>query len=153
MLTSTLLVLCSVYIGRLPVDLLPRIVYPQVRVNVNNPGVEPVVMEETVAKPLESALATVEGLERLQTNVNEGSVSVELNFSYGTNVDIALQNAATAVERVRSRLPEEASAPTVSKSDPSQMQIFQVAFSSSERDLVSLRQWIDQRLIRHMQVR
>jgi hydrophobe/amphiphile efflux-1 (HAE1) family protein len=146
MLTSTLLVLGVVYIGRLPVDLLPRIVYPQVRVNVSNPGVEPVVLEETVAKPLEAALATVEGLERLQTNVNEGSVSVELNFSYGTNVDLALQNAATAVERVRSRLPEEASAPTVSKSDPSQMQIFQVAFSSTERDLVSLRQWIDQRL-------
>jgi hydrophobe/amphiphile efflux-1 (HAE1) family protein len=146
MLTSTLLVLGVVYIGRLPVDLLPRIVYPQVRVNVSNPGVEPVVLEETVAKPLESALATVEGLERLQTNVNEGSVSVELNFSYGTNVDIALQNAATAVERVRSRLPEEASAPVVSKSDPSQMQIYQVAFSSTERDLVSLRQWIDQRL-------
>jgi hydrophobe/amphiphile efflux-1 (HAE1) family protein len=146
MLTSTLLVLGVVYIGRLPVDLLPRIIYPQVRVNVGNPGVEPVVLEETIAKPLETALATVEGLQRLQTNVNEGSVSVELNFAYGTNVDIALQNAATAVERVRSRLPIEASAPTVSKSDPSQMQIFQVAFSSSERDLVSLRQWIDQRL-------
>src|SRR5690606_16962213 len=146
MLTSTLLVLGSVYIGRLPVDLLPRIVYPQVRVNVSNPGVEPVVLEETVAKPLESALATVEGLERLQTNVNEGSVNVELNFAYGTNVDIALQNAATAVERVRSRLPVEASSPTVNKSDPSQQQIFQIAFSSTERDLVSLRQWIDQRL-------
>ncbi len=146
MLTSLLLVLGFVYVGRLPVDLLPRIVYPQVRVNISNPGVEPVVLEETVAKPLESALATVEGLERLQTNVNEGSVSVELNFSYGTNVDIALQNAATAVERVRSRLPEEATAPVVSKSDPSQMQIFQVAFSSTSRDLVSLRQWVDQRL-------
>ena len=146
MLTSTLLVLGVVYIGRLPVDLLPRIVYPQVRVNVGNPGVEPVVLEETVAKPLEAALATVENLQRLQTNVNEGSVSIELNFSYGTNVDIALQNAATNVERVRSRLPVEASAPVISKSDPSQMQIFQVAFSSSERDLVSLRQWIDQRL-------
>lgn len=146
MLTSTMLVLGVVYIGRLPVDLLPRIVYPQVRVNVSNPGVEPVVLEETVAKPLESALSTVENLERLQTTVNEGSVSIELNFSYGTNVDIALQNASTNVERVRSRLPIEASAPVISKSDPSQMQIFQVAFSSEQRDLVSLRQWIDQRL-------
>lgn len=146
MLTSTLLVLGLVYVGRLPVDLLPRIVYPQVRVNVSNPGVEPVVLEETVAKPLESALATVENLERLQTNVNEGSVSITLDFSYGTNVDFALQDAATNVERVRSRLPEEASAPVVSKSDPSQMQIFQVAFSSETRDLVSLRQWVDQRL-------
>ena len=146
MLTSTMLVLGVVYIGRLPVDLLPRIVYPQVRVNVSNPGVEPVVLEETVAKPLESALSTVENLERLQTTVNEGSVSIELNFSYGTNVDIALQNASTNVERVRSRLPIEASAPVISKSDPSQAQIFQIAFSSQQRDLVSLRQWIDQRL-------
>lgn len=146
MLTSVLLVLGVVYIGRLPVDLLPRIVYPQVRVNVSNPGVEPVVLEETVAKPLEAALATVENLQRLQTNVSEGSVSVELNFSYGTNVDIALQNAATNVERVRSRLPVEASAPVISKSDPSQSQIYQVAFSSTERDLVALRAWIDQRL-------
>lgn len=146
MLTSVLLVLGFVYVGRLPVDLLPRIVYPQIRVNINNPGVEPVVLEETVAKPLEAALATVENLDRLNTNVSEGSVSITLDFSYGTNVDIALQNAATNVERVRSRLPIEASAPVISKSDPSQMQIFQVAFSSSERDLVSLRQWIDQRL-------
>ena len=32
MLTSTLLVLGAVYVGRIPVDMLPRIVYPQVRV-------------------------------------------------------------------------------------------------------------------------
>ena len=146
MLTSTLLVLGIVYVGRLPVDLLPRIVYPQVRVNVSNPGVEPVVLEETVAKPLEAALSTVQNLERLQVSINEGSVGITLDFAYGTNVDFALQDAATNVERVRSRLPEEASAPTISKSDPSQMQIYQIAFSSSTRDLVSLRQWVDQRL-------
>ena len=46
MLTSTLLVLGLVYVGRIPVDLLPKIVYPNVRVQVNNPGVEPVVLEE-----------------------------------------------------------------------------------------------------------
>jgi hydrophobe/amphiphile efflux-1 (HAE1) family protein len=146
MLTSTLLVMGVVYIGRLPVDLLPRIVYPQVRVNISNPGVEPVVLEETIAKPMEAALSTVENLERLQTSVNEGSVSITLDFAYGTNVDFALQDAATNIERVRARLPEEADAPRVSKSDPSQAQIYQVAFSSSSRDLVSLRQWVDQRL-------
>mgnify|MGYP001764843626 CR=1 FL=1 len=146
MLTSVLLVMGFIYVGRLPVDLLPRIVYPQIRVNVSNPGVEPVVLEETIAKPLEAALSTVPNIERLQTSVNEGFVSISLDFAYGTNVDFALQDAATNVERVRSRLPEEADAPTISKSDPSQMAIFQVAFSSPQRDQVSLRQWIDQRL-------
>ncbi len=146
MLMSTLLVLGLVYVGRIPVDLLPRIVYPQVQVTVQNPGVEPIVLEETVAKPLESALATVDGLERLETNISEGRVQVSLHFTYGTNVDFALQDAATNVERVRSRLPEEALAPVITKSDPSQEQIYQVAFSSTERDLISLFQWVDQRL-------
>jgi hypothetical protein len=47
MLTATLLILGFVFVGRLPVDLLPQIDYPQVRVNVSNPGVEPGVLEET----------------------------------------------------------------------------------------------------------
>ncbi len=146
MLTSTLLVLGLVYIGRIPVDLLPRIVYPQVRVSVNNAGVEPIVLEETIAKVLESSLATTEGLQLMSTEINEGRVSMTLDFRYGTNVDFALQDAAKNVERVRARLPVEADPPTINKSDPSQMQIYQVAFSSNERDLVSLRQWVDQRL-------
>jgi hydrophobe/amphiphile efflux-1 (HAE1) family protein len=146
MLTSTLLVLGLVYVGRLPVDLLPRIVYPQVRVSVNNPGVEPIVLEETIAKVLESSLATTQGLQLMSTEINEGRVNMTLDFRYGTNVDFALQDAAKNVERVRARLPVEADPPVINKSDPSQMQIYQVAFSSSERDLVALRQWVDQRL-------
>jgi multidrug efflux pump subunit AcrB len=143
MLTATLLVLGLVFVGRLPVDLLPTIEYPQVRVNVSNPGVEPVVLEETVAKPLEAALAVTEGVTRMETRVNEGWVDVGLHFAQGTDVDFALQDAAKNLERVRSRLPEEAEPPTISKSDPTQMPVYQVAFSSDERDRVSLRQWVD----------
>lgn len=146
MITSTLLVMGLVYVGRLPVDLLPKIVYPQVRVFVSNPGVEPAVLEETVAKPLEAALATTEGLTRIAADISTGFVSVTLDFDYGTNVDFALQDAAKNVERVRRRLPEEAEPPTISKSDPSQQQIYQVAFSSATRNQVALRQWVEQRL-------
>src|SRR5688500_3182318 len=146
MLTSTLLVLGLVYVGRIPVDLLPKIVYPNVRVQVNNPGVEPVVLEETIAKPLESAVAITENLRRIRTDISEGSVGVNLEFALGTNVDYALQDAAKNVERIRSRLPEEADPPTITKWDASQMLIYSVAFSSSERNQVALREWVDQRL-------
>lgn len=146
MLTLTLLVLGVVYVGRVPVDLLPRIVYPQVRVSVSNPGVEPMVLEETVAKPLESALATTENLSLLETDVSEGRVSLTLEFEHGTNVDFALQDAAKNVERVRAQLPEEADSPVISKSEPTASPVFSVAFSSEQRDLIALRQWVDQRL-------
>jgi CzcA family heavy metal efflux pump len=146
MLTATVLILGGVFVGRIPVDLLPEIQYPTVRVNVSNPGVEPVVLEETVAKPLEAALAVTEKLTRMETDVREGNVGVTLHFALGTNVDFALQDAAKNLERIRSRLPEEADPPTINKFDPSQMPVFSVAFSSTVRDRISLRQWVDQRL-------
>ena len=146
MLTSVVLVLGGLFASRLPLDLLPRIVYPQVRVGVSNPGVEPGVMEETVAKPLEAALATTENLVRLETEVQEGRVGVNLHFTYGTDVDIALQNASTNLDRARAQLPEEADPPTIGKSDPSQIPVYEAAFSSDTRDLISLRTWIEDRL-------
>jgi hydrophobe/amphiphile efflux-1 (HAE1) family protein len=145
-LTSVILVLGWLFVARLPLDLLPRIVYPQIRVGVSNPGVEPGVLEETVAKPLETALATTEGLTLIETSIQEGSVGVELHFAYGTDIDVALQNAATNLNRARSQLPLEAEPPTIGKSDPTQAPIYEVAFSSPSRDLVSLRAWIEDRL-------
>ena len=146
MATSVVLVLGFFFLARLPLDLLPSIVYPQVRVNVNNRGVEPEVLEETVAKPLEAALATTEDLARIETEVQEGRVGLNLHFNYGTNIDFALQDAAKNLERARGSLPEEADPPTIFKFDPSQIPIYEVAFSSPTRDLISLRDWVEYRL-------
>jgi hydrophobe/amphiphile efflux-1 (HAE1) family protein len=146
MITSVVLVLGTFFLGGLPLDLLPSIVYPQIRAGVNYPGVEPEVLEETVARPLETALAVTEGVTRIETEVQEGRVGVNLYFEYGTNIDMALQDASKNLDRVRSQLPQEANPPTVFKFDPSQLPVYEVAFSSSERDLVSLRDWVDRRL-------
>ncbi|HEX5581493.1 MAG TPA: efflux RND transporter permease subunit, partial [Gemmatimonadaceae bacterium] len=146
MLTSVVLVLGAIFASGLPLDLLPRIVYPQIRVGVNNPGVEPGVLEETIAKPLEAALATTEGLTRIETEIQEGRVGVNLHFAFGTDIDFALQDASSNLNRARSQLPEEASAPTIGKSDPTQSPVYEVAFSSPTRDLVSLRNWVEDRL-------
>jgi len=146
MLTSAVVLLGLVFLNRLPLDLLPSFVYPQVRVNVNNPGVEPEVLEETVAKPLETALSTTENLTTLETEIQEGRVAVNLHFSFGTNVDFALQDAATRLERARSQLPEEAEPPSIFKFDPSQIAIYDAGFSSEARDLIDLRDWVENRL-------
>ncbi|HEX6693292.1 MAG TPA: efflux RND transporter permease subunit [Longimicrobiales bacterium] len=146
MLTLVLLVLGLFYLGGLPLDLLPSIVYPQLRASVTNPGVEPEVLEETIAKPLEAALSTTQDLERIETQIQEGQVGVNLYFAYGTNVDFALQDASKNLDRARSQMPEEANPPTIFKFDPSQSPIYEEAFSSSSRDLVSLRDWVEYRL-------
>jgi CzcA family heavy metal efflux pump len=146
MLTSVVVVLGIFFLSGLSLDLLPSIVYPNVRANVNNRGVAPEVLEETIAKPLESTLATTEDLVRIETDVREGQVGINLHFRYGTNIDFALQDASKNLDRARGRLPEEADPPTIFKFDPSQMPIYETAFSSSAITLVELRDWVEYRL-------
>ncbi len=146
MMTSVIVVLGMLFLSRLPLDLLPRIVYPQIRVGVNNPGVEPGVLEETIAKPLERALAATENLDDLEVEIEEGRVGVNLIFRFGTNIDFALQDASKNLERVRSSLPVEANPPTVFKFDPNQAAVYEIGIASGTRDLISLRNWVEDRL-------
>jgi hydrophobe/amphiphile efflux-1 (HAE1) family protein len=146
MLTSVVIVLGLFFLSGLSLDLLPSIVYPQVRAGVNNRGVAPEVLEETIAKPLENALATTEDLVAIETEIQEGRVGVNLRFSYGTNIDFALQDASKNLDRARASLPVEADPPTIFKFDPSQMPIYEVAFSSNILSLIQLRDWVENRL-------
>jgi hydrophobe/amphiphile efflux-1 (HAE1) family protein len=146
MLTSVVLVLGLYFLSGLPLDLLPRITYPQIRVAVNYPGVEPEVLEEMVARRLETTLATTENLSRIETEIQEGRVAIDLHFRYGTNVDFALQDASRNLDRARATLPTDIDPPTIFKFDPSQIPVYQVAFSSSDRDPIALRDWIEYRL-------
>ena len=145
--TSVVIVVGLFYLGQLSLDLLPQIVYPQVRARINYPGVAPEVMEEQVAKVLETALAPTEDVVEIETEISEGEAEVNLHFSYGTNVDFALQDASKNLDRARSRLPVDADPPSIFKFDPSQIPVFEVGFSSPTRDAVALRNWVELRLL------
>ncbi len=145
-LWSVVVVLGAFYVTRLPLDLLPQIVYPQIRANVNYPGVAPEVMEEQVTKVLETALATTENLVRLESETEEGRAGVNLHFRYGTDINFALQDASKNLDRARARLPDDAEPATIFKFDPSQAPVYEVAFSSPQRSSVDLRDWVDLRL-------
>jgi len=145
-LWSVVIVLGVFYVSRLPLDLLPQIIYPQIRANVNYPGVAPEVMEEQVTKVLEAALATTENLMRLESETEEGRAGVNLHFRYGTDINFALQDASKNLDRARARLPVDAEPATIFKFDPSQIPVYEVAFSSPLRSPVELRDWVDMRL-------
>jgi len=136
--------------GRLAVDLLPKIIYPQVRAVVSNPGVDPEVMEQTVAKVLEPRLATTEDAILIGSSASEGRVDVDIHFAYGTDVDLALRDASTKLDQARATLPEEADAPLIFKFDPSQIPVLQFAVSSPTRDEVWLKRWAEDSLARQL---
>lgn len=150
-ITSVVLVLGLFFIGRLPVDLLPEVVYPLIRVDVSYPGVAPEVIEEQVTRPLERQLASTEGLTLMASEAEEGMTDVSLLFRYGTDLDLALQDAARLVERARGQLPDDIEPPRLSKFDPGAQAVFEAGFSSNRRSAREVRDWLDNRLAPQLQ--
>jgi hydrophobe/amphiphile efflux-1 (HAE1) family protein len=141
---SVIIVLGGFFYTTLTVDLLPRVVYPVVMAVVNYPGADPFVMEETVTKVLESRMATTEDVVEMRSDTREGRANVRLRFDYGKDIDIALRDASSQLDRARGRLPIDIDPPTIFKFDPSQRPILELALSSEEVDLVRLRRWAEE---------
>jgi hydrophobe/amphiphile efflux-1 (HAE1) family protein len=143
MLALTVIVLGVFALGRLSIDLLPHIIYPEVRVRIIDPGVPATVMEDRVTRQLEEQLAITEDAISIQSRTSQGSSSVDLSFEYGKDIDIALRDASTRLDRAKRFLPDTIDPPTIFKRDPSQIPVMEFVVTSALRDAVELRSWSD----------
>src|SRR4051794_11572871 len=105
MLSAIVILIGGISLTRLPVDLLPDVSQPTVSVSVNYSGVGPLEMEELVTRPLEQQLSAVAGLEQLSSTSSEGSSQVRMSFIWGPDLNEAMDDIRTRLDRVRGRLP------------------------------------------------
>jgi HAE1 family hydrophobic/amphiphilic exporter-1 len=142
MISSIIIMIGGISLTRLPVDLLPDIAQPTVNVRVNYTGVGPLEMEELIVRPLEQQLSAVQGLEQMNSSANEGNAQISLNFVWGTDLNEAMNDIRTRIDRVRNRLPEDAEPPVVQKFDSNAAPIMGLAVESSDGalDRVGLRE-------------
>ena len=142
MISSIVILIGGISLTRLPVDLLPDISQPTVNVRVNYTGVGPLEMEELIVRPLEQQLSAVSGLEQMNSSANEGNANVQLNFTWGTDLNEAMDDIRTRIDRVRGRLPEDADPPVVQKFDTNAAPIMGLGVESTDGtlDRVSLRE-------------
>jgi hydrophobe/amphiphile efflux-1 (HAE1) family protein len=150
-IAAVVLVLGLFFVDRLPVNLLPEVEYPLVRITVNYPGVAPEVMEEQVTRVLERNLASVENLSGISSRASEGRTNVNLIFEHGVDLDIAMQNAARQLETARQQLPGDIEPPRLRKWDPGEWAIWRAGFSSPTRSPREVRDWVEQRLVPQLQ--
>lgn len=146
MLTLTAVVLGVFALGRLSIDLLPHIIYPQVRVRVIDPGVAAAIMEDRVTRQLEEQMAITEDAVGIESTTSEGQSYVLLDFDYGKDIDLALRDASTRLDRAKRFLPTTIDPPMIWKSDPSQIPVMEFLVTSTLLDLVELRTWTDDHL-------
>ncbi|WP_416672187.1 efflux RND transporter permease subunit [Egbenema bharatensis] len=152
MLTLAVIVIGVFFIFSLQVDLLPSITYPRINVRVNSPGISPEVAVDEITRPLEDALSATEGVVQVYSQTREGQVSVDLYFRPGGDVDQALLDATAAFNRARASLPDSLETPRISKADPSQTPVYELALSSQSLSSRELRVFADEELARELAV-
>ncbi|HEY1912916.1 MAG TPA: efflux RND transporter permease subunit [Vicinamibacterales bacterium] len=91
-----------------PVSVFPEVDFPRVLVGVDN-GVAPIdQMQVTVTRPIEEALNSVQGLERVQSITSRGTVEIDLFFSWKVDMFQTLERVNAALARVQTELPATA---------------------------------------------
>jgi hydrophobic/amphiphilic exporter-1 (mainly G- bacteria), HAE1 family len=121
---------------RLPVQQLPNVTFPFVSVSVSYPGTPPLDMENQVTIPVENAISGVAGIQQISGTSSEGLSRVTVQFSVGTDVNIAANDVSQAVSRIMGQLPSNIQPPTIFKANPNSSPIMNLALTgASPQDL------------------
>ena len=92
----------------LPVAQYPDIAPPTVQISASYPGADPEVLAETVAAPIEEQVNGVENMLYMSSQMtSNGSVTITVTFSLGTDIDTAQVLVQNRVSIALPRLPQE----------------------------------------------
>ncbi len=131
----------------IPVDLMPEIDQPTLSINIDYPGVAPEEMETLVSRPMEQIVSSAPGVERVTSTSSEGRSSVQVQFLYGTDIDVATDEVRSRLDRGRRSLPDDIEPPFIFKFDVTQFPIMFLTIAAQEMDAKELRSFTDRNIL------
>jgi multidrug efflux pump subunit AcrB/ABC-type multidrug transport system ATPase subunit len=93
---------------QLPVELLPNAELPMLFVRVGAlTEVSPEYLEQQGVIPVEGAIGTLEGVEKIDTRINGNQASIQISFEQGARVKYAFLKLQQKIDAVKSQLPDD----------------------------------------------
>lgn len=102
---------------KMGLELMPKIDIPYITVVTVYPGASPEELEIDVAKRIEDAVSSIEGLKHVSSVCMENVCQTLLEFEMGVDVDIAATDVREKIDLIRSELPEDVEDPIIQKFD------------------------------------
>ncbi len=115
--------------SRIGISQFPDVDFPNISVSVTWEGAAPEVIENDVVEPLEEALIQVEGVKSITSSSRMGGANITLEMNLSRDVDLAMQDVQSKVSQAQHHLPRDIEPPSISKSNPEDQPIMQVALS------------------------
>src|SRR5687768_12645389 len=140
MVIMSFMVLGVVSMTRLGIDLFPEVNFPFVNIHVVYPGASPEEVETLVTRPIEDAVAGINGVKRVISTSTESRAMVGLELRLEIDPQAAAAEVREKVAAIRSRLPQQIEDPTIVRFDVAALPIMAFAVGSTQRSDVTRRQ-------------
>ena len=144
----TMVILIFVVLGAyslsmLPIDAMPEMDLKMAIVMTQYPNVGSEEIETLITEPVEDAIASVSGIDTMQSQSTEGMSVVMAQFTNSTDIDEAVSTIENNIDMVSMMLPEDANKPTVLKLDITSMASMMMSVSYEGYDLEQTKKFIE----------
>lgn len=145
MVICALVVIGGISYVRMGLDLFPDISVPIVSITTAYPGAGPEEIENLVTKPLEEAVSSLNGVDKLRSTSVEGLSTIIIEFKLETPAARAADDVRERVAVTKGRLPKDVYDPIVRRFDPGAIPILTLAITDRRGTLspAQLRELVD----------
>jgi len=130
----------------LPISQYPNVVPPTIQVTAFYPGASAEDVQKTVSVPLEEQINGVDNMTYMTSQcANDGSCTITVYFSVGTDPDMATVNVQNRTQRAMNVLPQEViqSGVIVMKKNPSILMLYSLVSSDTAYDTKFLANYLN----------
>ncbi len=134
----------------LPLEKFPDIEFPGIFIQIPYDGSTPEEVERLITRPVEQALATLSGVERMFSTSTENDAQIFLQFDWDQNMGAKGIEARSKVDGIRHQLPDDVRRVFVFTGSLGDQPVLQLRISS-ERDLSDSYDLLDRLLKRRLE--
>jgi hydrophobic/amphiphilic exporter-1 (mainly G- bacteria), HAE1 family len=134
----------------LPLEKFPDIEFPGIFVQIPYDGSTPEEVERLITRPVEEALATLSGVERMFSSSDENQAQIFLQFGWDQSMGAKGIEARAKVDSIRHLLPNDVRRVLVFTGSLGDQPVLQLRISS-ERDLSDSYEMLDRLLTRRLE--
>ena len=137
-------------ITNIPIDFQPKVDFNEVSVYTNYFGASPELIEDTITKPLERVINSIDNIEKITSRTSEGSSSIFVTFKYKSGMDKNKDNLRNAIDTIENSLPSDAEKPKIFGFGTTGDFIMSVLIKAN-RNHNEIREYIDNTLINYLE--
>ena len=124
------------------IDSLPRMDVPYVQITTIYPGASPEEIEVDVAKKIEDAVSSLEGLKHITSLCMENVCATTLEFNLGVDADIVVHEVREKLNTIMDDFPEAVETPSLTKINVNSVPVVTM-FLTGEQSLDELYDYAD----------